>query len=102
MKFLIGLAVGACLVLVAGAAVERYIVVLEGDFGKIGVYQPAFSGVSAEGNCYLAITHTRTGRTEVFGITKETQKKMSDIPFQMSREGSVIIEPREFGPVRPK
>ncbi|MCJ7728906.1 MAG: hypothetical protein MUO27_03380 [Sedimentisphaerales bacterium] len=95
MKFLIGLVVGVCFVLVTGAAVERYIVVLEGDFGKVGAYQSAFSGVSAEGNCYLAITNTRTGRTEVFGITKETNKKLSDNSLQMSREGSIIAEPQE-------
>jgi hypothetical protein len=97
VKFLAGLAVGLCFVLVAGAAVERYIVVLEGDFGKIGVYQPAFSGVSADGNCYLAITHTPTGRTEVFGITKDTNKKLTDNPFQMSSEGSIIIQ-RHYQP----
>jgi hypothetical protein len=95
VKFLIGLAVGACFVLVAGAAVEHYYVTVEGEFEKVGVYQPAFSGVSAESNCFLAITNTRTGRTEVFGITKETQKKLSDNAFQMSREGSVIVEPQE-------
>jgi hypothetical protein len=93
VKFIIGLAVGVCIVLVAGAVSEHYLVTVEGDFEKVGVFQPAFSGVSAEGNCYLAITNTRTGRTEIFGITKETHKKLSDNPFQMSREGSVIVEP---------
>jgi hypothetical protein len=95
MKFVLGLVAGLCLVLVMGAAVERYYVTLEGEFEKLGIYQSAFSGVSAEGNCYLAITNTRTGRTELFGITKETQKKLSEKPFQMSRDGSVIIEPQQ-------
>lgn len=95
MKFIIGLAVGVCIVLVAGevSVSDHYFVTVEGDFEKVGIFQPAFSGVSAEGNCYLAITNTRTGRTEIFGITKETHKKLSDIPFQMSRGGSVIVEP---------
>jgi hypothetical protein len=95
-----GLVVGVCSVLVVGAVTEHYLVTVEGEFEKVGVYQPAFSGVSAEGNCFLAITNTRTGRTEVFGITKETQKKLSDNPLQMSREGSVIVEPQE-SPKRP-
>jgi hypothetical protein len=95
VKFLIGLVVGVSFVLVAGAVAEHYYVTVEGEFEKVGVYQPAFSGVSAEGNCYLAITNTRTGRTEVFGITKETNKKLSDNTLQMSREGSVIVEPQE-------
>jgi hypothetical protein len=93
MKFLAGLIVGVCLVLAAGAAAEHYFVTVEGELKeKVGFFQPAFSGVSAEGNCYLAITDTRTGRTEVFGITKDTQKKLSDNPFQATREGSVIAE----------
>ena len=95
MKFLIGIVVGVFFVLAVGAATEHYFVTVEGEFEKVGIFQPAFSGVSAEGNCYLAITNTRTGRTEVFGITKEIHKKLSDNPFQMSREGSVIIEPQE-------
>ena len=95
MKFFAGLAVGICFVLVLGAAAEHYLVTVEGEFEKVGVYQPAFSGVSAEGSCYLAITNTRTGRTEIFEVTKETRKKLSENPFQMSREGSVIVEPQE-------
>jgi hypothetical protein len=95
MKFLTGLIVGLCFVLAAGAATERYFVTLEGDFGRVGIFQPTFSGVSAEGNCYFAITNTRTGKTEIFGITKDTQKKFSDAVFQKARDGSVIIEPQE-------
>jgi hypothetical protein len=95
MKFLAGIVVGVCFVLAAGAVTEHYLVTVEGDFEKVGVFQPAFSGVSADGNCYLAITNTRSGKTEVFGITKETQKKFSDNSFQMARQGSVIIEPQE-------
>jgi hypothetical protein len=95
MKFLAGLTVGVCFVLATGAVTEHYLVTVEGDFEKVGVFQPAFSGVSADGNCYLAITNTRSGKTEVFGITKETQKKFSDSSFLMARQGSVIIEPQE-------
>ena len=94
MKFLVGLAVGVCFVLAAGA-VEHYFVTVEGEFEKVGIFQPAFSGVSAEGNCYLAITNSRTGRTEVFAVTKDSQKKFSENALQMSREGSVIIETQE-------
>ena len=95
MKFLAGLAVGVCFVLAAGAVAEHYFVTVEGDFEKVGVFQSAFSGVSDDGRCYLAVTNTRTGRTELFAITKDTQKKFSENAFQMSREGSVIIEPQE-------
>ncbi|MFH1370558.1 MAG: hypothetical protein ABII09_04650 [Planctomycetota bacterium] len=84
---------GICLVLAAGAAAEHYFVTVEGELKeKVGFFQPAFSGVSAEGDCYLAVTDTRTGRTEIFGITKDTQKKLSDSPFQATQQGSAIVE----------
>jgi hypothetical protein len=95
MKFFTGLVVGVCLVLALGAVAEHYYVTVEGEFEKVGIFQPAFSGVSTDGSCYLAVTNTRTGRTEIFGLTKETQKKLSNNPFQMSREGSVIVELQE-------
>jgi hypothetical protein len=95
VKFLAGLAVGVCFVLAAGAVAEHYFVTVEGEFEKVGVFQPAFSGVSAEGHCYLAITNTRTGKTEIFAITKDSQKKFSENALQMSREGSVVIELQE-------
>ncbi len=95
MRFITGLAAGVCFVLAVGAAAERYYVTLEGEFEKVGIYQPAFSGVSAEGSCYLAVTNTRTGKTEIFSVTKDTQKKFSDNVFQMSREGSVIVETQD-------
>jgi hypothetical protein len=91
MKFIIGLLIGICFILAAGA-VEHYFVTVEGEFEKVGIYQPAFSGISAEGTCYLAVTNSKTGRTEVFSITKESQKKFSENPLQMSREGGVVIE----------
>ncbi len=92
MKFLAGFAIGLAAVLAIGAAVQQYDVTVRGDFEKVGIFQPAFSGVSSDGQCYLAVTDTRTGRTQVFGITKELQKKLSDKPFQMSRDGGVVIE----------
>ena len=93
MRFLAGLIVGVCFVLAAGAAAEHYFVTVEGELKeKVGFFQSAFSGVSADGNCYLAITDTRTGRTEVFGITKDTRKKLSESPFQATQQGSVIVE----------
>jgi hypothetical protein len=91
VRFIAGLALGVCFVLAAGA-VEHYFVTVEGEFEKVGIFQPAFSGVSAEGNCYLAITNSRTGRTEVFAVTKDSQKKFSENALQMSREGGVVIE----------
>jgi hypothetical protein len=95
VKFLAGLALGVCLILAVGAVTEHYFVTVAGEFEKAGIFQPAFSGMSDDGRCFLAVTNTRTGRTEVFGITKDTQKKFSDNVFQMSREGSVIIEIQE-------
>ena len=96
MKFMAGVALGVCFVLAVGAATEHYLVTIEGEFAKVGVFQSTFSGIADDGRCYLAVTNTRTGRTEIFGISKDTQKKFSDNPFQMAREGSVVVEPQEF------
>jgi hypothetical protein len=95
MKFLAGVALGVCFVLAVGAATEHYLVTVQGEFEKVGVFQSSFSGVSNDGYCYMAITNTRTGRTEIFGMSKDTHKKFSDNPFQMAREGSVIVEPQD-------
>jgi len=92
MKTLAGFALGLVVVLAIGAAVQQYDVTVRGDFEKVGIFQPAFSGVSPDGQCYLAVTDTRTGKTQVFGITKEIQKKLSDKPFQMSRDGGLVVE----------
>ncbi len=94
MKFLTGFISGAAVVLILGAvsAMESYSIVLSGAFENVGTYQSTFSGVSAEGDCYLAITNTITGKSEVLGITPQIRAKLTDKPFQLGREGSLIVE----------
>ena len=92
MKFLMGLILGLAIVFLLGAVEYYYHVEVFGEFAKVGIYQSTFSGVSADGDCYLAITNTKSGQTEVFGITKDLQAKLNDKPFQAGKQGSAIVE----------
>ena len=93
MKFLMGLILGLAIVFLLGATEYRYHrVELLGEFAKVGTYQSTFSGVSDNGDCYLAITDTKSGQTEIFGITKDLRAKLSDKPFQAGKQGSVIVD----------
>ncbi len=94
LSFAAGVTLGTCVIFALGAAYER--MELSGELsvntGNIGLYQPAFSGITDEGECYLAITNTVTGQTELFGITEGLMKKLSDKAFQPAKEGRVVIE----------
>ena len=82
-KVLIAFILGLSIVLLMGAAMES---------GSVGVYKPAFSGITSGGSCYLAVTNTTTGRTEIFGIPKEALTKIGKKPFQVTQQGSAIVE----------
>ena len=82
MVFILGLAI----VLLMGAAME----------GKpVGGYKPAFSGITPEGACYLAVTNTITGQTEIFGIPKEVLIKVGREPFKVTPQGTAIVKPSQ-------
>ncbi len=89
MKFLMGLILGLAVVFLLGA-IEYYQVELSGEFARVGTYRCAFSGVSAAGDCYLAITNTTTGKTEVIGITEYIRSELKDRPH--GRQASVILD----------
>jgi hypothetical protein len=91
MKALVGFLLGLFTVLLLGAITTGERIEIWGAFEKVGVYRPAFSGITPEGDCYLAVTNTITGTSEIFGITKEVRVKMSDRPFQ-SAKGGVVVE----------
>jgi hypothetical protein len=94
LSFAAVVVLGTCVLFALGAAYER--MELSGELlvntGNMGLYQPAFSGITDEGECYFAITNTATGKTELFGITEELMEKLSDKAFQPAKEGRVVIE----------
>ncbi len=82
-KVLMGFILGLSIAFLMGAAIENK---------PVGVYKPAFSGITPGGGCYLAVTNTTTGRTEIFGIPKEALTKIGKKPFQVTQQGSAIVE----------
>ncbi len=88
MGFILGLSVA----LLMGAAIANNRMEIWGEFVEVGVYKPAFSGITPEGHCYLAVTNTKTGRSEIFGIPKEALERISQKPFQLTEQNSVITE----------
>jgi hypothetical protein len=98
MKLLIGILIGCFLVCILGAIqlADRLEVSGTIEARGTGNYVPVFSGMTADGECLLAITNSTNGDTEIFQITKETQKKMSDIiPFQGTSQKTVYIKVRQ-------
>lgn len=94
LPFAAGLILGICFMLALGAAQDH--LELSGELSVktevTGVYQPAFSGITDNGECYFAVTNTVTGDTELFGITEKLMKKLGDKAFQPAKEGRVLIE----------
>jgi hypothetical protein len=89
--FMMGFVLGILVLFVVGAAHQRLQL-----FGELslktgpGIYQSTFSGVSDSNMGYLAITNTRTGRTEIFGMTEYIRKELKDI--KSGRQGSVVLD----------
>ena len=92
VKVLIAFILGLSIALLMGAAIESKNMEVWREFEEVGVYSLAFSGISPDGLCYLAITNTKTGRSEIFGIPKKDIDEITESPFQPTRQHSVIVE----------
>jgi hypothetical protein len=98
MKLLIGILIGCFLVCILGAMQLADRLELRGTIEARGTgnYIPVFSAMTGDGECMLAITNSTNGDTEIFKITKETQKKMSDImPFQGTSQKTITLKLRQ-------
>ncbi len=92
VKILMGFILGFSIAFLMGAAIENDRMEIWGEFVEVGVYKPAFSGITPEGHCYLAVTNTKTGRSEIFGIPKKALDRLSQKPFQLTEQNSVIVK----------
>ena len=98
MKLLTGILIGGFVVCILGAIqlADRIEVSGAVEVRGTGSYMPVFSGMTGDGECLLAITNSTNGDTEIFKMTKETQKRMSDvIPFQGTSQKTVSIKLRQ-------
>jgi hypothetical protein len=91
-KVLIAFILGLSISLFTGTAIEGSRREALREFGEIGVYSSSFSGITPDGFCYLAITNTKTGNSEIFGIPKEALDRITEKPFQLTDQTSVIVE----------
>ena len=98
MKVLIGFIAGLLFVFVIGTAAEHeikeHLVTVKGDIVSPTIkYQSTFSGTTPDGDCYLAITNTLDGRTEIFKVTKSLNKIFTEKALQSGHDGRVVAEP---------
>ena len=93
MKVLIGFIIGILFVFVIGAAagIQRYSVVLSGALANSN-YQSTFSGMTPDGECYLAVTNTHNGATEIVKITKNLNKMFEGRTFEQGHDGRAILK----------
>ena len=94
MWFGIGLGLGLSLIFLLGMAAEHIVVSGSLNVKHNNVYHPAFSSVTPEGNCYLAVTNGFSGQTEVFLITKELLEQFPKTRRPAGKYGSLTF----FGP----
>jgi hypothetical protein len=92
MKVLGGFVLGLLTVFLLGAVTDTQRLEVRGEFEKVGVYETAFSGITLGGGCYLAVTNTITGRTEIVGIPKDAITRIGSRPFKVTTQGTAIVE----------
>ncbi len=55
-------------------------------------YTATFSGMNSDGECYLAVTNTLTGRTEIFKVTKKSGQSCDDTAYEKGL-GRLVTQP---------
>ena len=92
LKILMGFILGLSAALIMGAAIENSRMEVNRESVEVSVFRPAFSGITQNGMCYLAVTNTITGRSEIFRVPGEALDGMPQKPFQFNQRNSVIVE----------
>ena len=96
----IGFILGLSVIIVLGAAHQdrQYEVKVSGGISTSTTtihYQSTFSGISPNGVCYLAITNTQDGYTNVFKITEALSDSFNKNAFQKGQQGRIIVIPQK-------
>ena len=97
MKVLYGFIIGLLFVFVIGAVakheIQEHLVTVKGAILSPTIkYQSTFSGITPDGDCYLAVTNTHTGTTEFIKITKNHSQMFEGIALKKGQSGRVIYE----------
>jgi hypothetical protein len=96
MKVLLGFILALLVMFLLGAvnAIQRHQVQVSGQIANSTItHQAAFSGITPDGICYLAVTNTGTGRTEIFKVTASLGEHFNDTAFRRTREGRTVAIP---------
>jgi hypothetical protein len=92
MKMVMGILLGAVLMLILGADNLSNVRVSGHVWTWHEMYQSTFSGITSDGDCYLALTNSLTGRTEIFKITKKLGEGCDETAFQKGA-GRIVTHP---------
>ena len=94
MKILIAFLAGLTLAILLGSTAEDGIWLQQayqrGE--RTGIYTSTFSGITSEGACYLAVTNTINGETELIGIPQGILTDITITPLQPTEQGTSIIK----------
>ncbi|MFC1794218.1 hypothetical protein ACFL3Q_11595 [Planctomycetota bacterium] len=97
-KAFIGFILGLSVIVFLGAAqeIKKYEAKVSGDISTSTInYQSTFSGIAPDGVCYLAITNTKDGYTNVFKITEALNDSFNENAFKKGQQGRVILHPQQ-------
>lgn len=95
MKVLIGVLLGLIIAVLMGSTMEeneRFPPSRLPISEQTGIYTSTFSGITPEGACYLAVTNTISGQTEVIGIPQDVLANITATPLQPTEQGTAIIK----------
>ncbi|MHC4120973.1 MAG: hypothetical protein ACYSWO_26075 [Planctomycetota bacterium] len=95
-RVFLGFVLGMSVVLALGFArdLKWHGVRVSEDILTSVAYQSTFSGINDDGVCYLAITDTRTGQTDLFKLTEALDGSFNANAFQRGLQGRVIAVPQ--------
>ena len=96
-KILGGFILGVLVVFLLGAThtTQKHEDALSGAISTSTVaYQSVLSGITPDGLCYLAVTNTQTGYTDIFRIDKDTSGFFGKHALQAGHQGRVVAIPQ--------
>ena len=95
-RVFVGFVLGLSVILILGSArdLKWHGVRVSEDVLTSVAFQSTFSGINADGVCYLAITNTRNGQTDLFKLTEALDGSFNASAFQRGLQGRVIAVPQ--------
>lgn len=94
-KILLGFILGVLVVFLLGATHTIQKLEVAGAISTSTVaYQSSLSGITPDGVCYLAVTNTDTGYTDLFRLDKNTSSFFGKHALQAGHQGRAVAIPQ--------